>query len=376
MDTIPFPFIQTPRVILAHGASTRLADELALLGVRRPLLLSDAGLARLGVVATVQAHLPPARAGVLHAEVPENPTTDSVAIAAGIYHANGCDGVVALGGGSVIDTAKAVALLALHPGPLSHYLNQPGNITAAVAPLIAMPTTAGTGSEASHASGIHPTTTSRAQGLASPHLVPRVAICDPDLTLTLPPHLTAATGLDALSHCIESYLATPNQPLVDAIALDGIRRVVNWVELAVADGSSREARWHMMLAALQGGMAIPKGLGPVHAVAGTLGDQGLHHGLLVALAMPPVLRLTARHAPERMARLAEALGVPTGADVAEAIFALHARLELPANLRAAGYQPGDLDEIAQTISTSRFNTTAPWQPSAVECRAIVTEMLG
>jgi 4-hydroxybutyrate dehydrogenase len=243
-------------------------------------------------------------------------------------------------------------------------------------PLIAVPTTAGTGSEASRGAGIHPGEAARSLGLNGAALVPAVAICDPDLTVTLPPGLTAATGMDALSHCVEGFLATADNPLLDAVALDGVKRVMGWVERATADGADKEARWHMMLAALQGGMSIPKGLGPVHAIAITLGDQGLHHGLLVTLAMPHVLRLHARQVPERMRILAEAMEVASGYDVADAVAEMNLRLGLPADLRGAGYKIGDLDEMAADSLGSFFNRASPYVPTQAEYRDLLCAVLG
>ncbi len=375
------PFLHTPRVIFDHGAIRALPAELAQLGVTRPLVVTDQGLVRAGLLERLLAVFPSGDRPVLFDAIPENPTAAGVDAAFALYQSAGCDGVVALGGGSVLDSGKGVAVLAGHVdqewgGACIAYMGHPERITHRVAPLIAIPTTAGTGSEASHGSGIHPTETTRAIGLNSAWITPRVAICDPDLTQSLPRHLIAQTGMDALSHCIEGFLATQRNPLLDAVALDGIKRVHEWVERATEDPSDREARWQMMLAALAGGMAIPKGLGPIHAIAGTLGDQGLHHGLLVTLAMPPVLRLHTHHVPERMGLLAEAMGVGTGHEVADEIAALNHRLGLPATLGAAGYKTTDLDELAQSVSESRFNIFSPYRPTPAESKAILKDLIG
>lgn len=370
------PFLQVPRVIFDHGAVRQLPAELAILGVRRPLILTDQGLVRAGALDRLLAALPAGHGFPVFDHVPENPTVAGVHAAIALYRDAGCDGVVALGGGSVLDSGKGVSVLAGHPGPLNDYMGHPERITHACAPLIAIPTTAGTGSEASRGSGIHPDDHSRAIGLNSAFIVPSVAICDPDFTATLPPRLVAATGMDALSHCIEGFLATPLNPMLDVIALDGAKRVVDWIERAVADPADAEARWHMMLAALAGGMAIPKGLGPIHALAGTMGDQGLHHGLLVTLAMPGVLRLSAQHVPEKMRLLAEALNVPSAYDLAEEVAGLNHRLGLPAGLLAAGYKPVDVEEIAAAVAASRFNEFSPYQPTMQEARVLVADALG
>lgn len=369
------PMLQFPRVLFEFGAVKALPDESAAAGVRRPLLLTDPGLVASGVYETVRRALRQ-NAFAEFTAIPENPTIDGVELALAVYRGEGCDGVVAVGGGSVIDSAKAVALMATHPGVLGDYFGRPEKVTAAVAPLIAIPTTAGTGSEASRGAGIHPTPSARSRSVGSPYLVPKVAICDPDLTASLPPHLTAGTGMDALTHCIEGYLSTFVSPPADASALAGIRRVGTWVERAVHDGRNKEARWNMMMAALEGGISLSKGAGPGHAIANTLGDRGLHHGTLVTLAMPAVLRLLERHAPDKVGHVAQAMGARPGESAADAVAALSRRVGLPENVRALGYPPGDLDEMAADAAASFFNLRSPYRPTAADFKTMIGEILG
>jgi hypothetical protein len=268
-------------------------------------------------------------------------------------------------------------MLAGHPGPLVHYLGHPERITAKIAPLIAVPTTAGTGSEATRGAGIHPDATSRGASLGSAFLVPKVAICDPELTLTLPARLTAGTGMDALSHCVEAFLADTANPPADAIALDGATRVVDHIERAVAHGDDRDARWQMMMAALQGGLALScKGAGPAHAIANSLGDRGLHHGTMVTIVLPMVLRFLAPHAPEKMRRLAEAVHAPPGRSAAEMIAALNARVGLAPSLGALGYPRGDLAALGDDAAQSHFNLRAARRPTSADFRAMIAEALG
>jgi len=368
--------LQFPRVHLDFGAVKMLPIELAALGITRPLLLTDQGLLRCGMLARVRDTVRGKNDMVVFDEVPENPTIAGVDQAIALYRREGCDGIVALGGGSVIDTAKAVAVLAGHPGPITNYLGKPDSITEKVAPLIVLPTTAGTGSEASRGAGIHADAKSRATGLNSHYIVPRVAICDPDLTVSLPPRLTAGTGMDALSHCIEGFLTTSDNPLGKTLALDGVRHVVANIERAVKDGSDREARKGMMLAALEGGMAIHMGLGPVHAIANATGDQGLHHGMMVTIALPTVLRLHAKHVPEKLEVLAGALGAKPGQSSADVIEDLNARVGLPPTLRALGYKGGDLDDMAQDCAKSHFLGRSPYRPSAAEFKTMLATVLG
>ena len=295
------------------GALASVSDTMRDLGISKPLIVSDRGIAASGLLEKLKAQLRPEATYFL--DVPTNPTESAVKEALHAYRDGGCDGIVAFGGGSPIDLAKGVALLAAHSGDLEQYaaiLGGVARITAAVAPLIAIPTTAGTGSEVGRAALIT-LDDERKLGFISPYLIPRRAICDPELTLGLPPHLTAATGLDALSHCIETYLSPRINPPADAIAIDGFARLWNALPAAFADGSDIDARSEVMMGALQGGLTFQKGLGAVHALSHALGGLKalkLHHGTLNAILMPPVLRWNADAAARKIARLEAAIGLP------------------------------------------------------------------
>jgi alcohol dehydrogenase class IV len=367
---------QFPRVHLDFGAVRALAAELTACGITRPLLMTDQGLVNCGVLGRVTDTLAGKNDIVVFDQVPENPTVAGVNHAFEIYQRERCDGVVALGGGSVIDSAKAVAVLAGHPGPITDYMGKPDVITHKVAPLIVLPTTAGTGSEASRGAGIHPDGHSRASGLNSHYIVPRVAICDPELTLSLPARLTAGTGMDALSHCVEGFLTTADNPPAKALALDGVRHVVSFIERAVTDGNDREARKMLMVAALEGGMAIHMGLGPGHAIANATGDQGLHHGIMVTIAMPTVLRVMDKHVPDKTKILAEALGAKPGQSAGDVVEALNERVGLPATMRALGYKGGDFDDMAQDCAKSHFLGRSPYRPNAAEFKTMLTTIFG
>jgi 4-hydroxybutyrate dehydrogenase len=367
------PMLQLPRTQFGFGAIESLPEELAALGIERPLFVTDQGVVACGVFLAVR-RAATQFGGAAFDGIPENPTVDAVARIVEAYRADGCDGIVAIGGGSVIDAAKAAALLSTHPGALADYFGQGDKITSTVAPLIAIPTTAGTGSEASRGAGIHPNARSRASSIGSPYLVPKFAICDPDLTMTLPARLTAATGIDALTHCIEGYLSTFVSPPADAIALAGIRRIFANLPSAVAHGSDREARSQMMLAALEGGISLSKGAGPAHAIANTLGDRGMHHGMLVTLAMPMVLRMMENRAIAKMTPLREAMGAAPGETAADAFAALARRVGLPATARDVGYGPDDLDEMAQDAAGSFFNLRSPYRPTVSEYRTMIADL--
>jgi len=312
---------------------------------------------------------------------PPNPTEAAVRAALSLYREADCDGLVALGGGSSIDLAKAVALLASHPGPLAQYAMIEGGvarITAAVAPLVVVPTTAGTGSEVGRGALVT-LADGRKLGLVSPHLIPKVALCDPELTLGLPPLLTAATGMDALAHCLETFLSPRVNPPADAIALDGLGRGIGHIERAVADGGDREARWQMMMASMEGAMAFQKGLGAVHAMShpmGAIPDPVLHHGTLNAVVLPAVLRFNEGSVGAKYARLRAVMGLAENADLAAAVAGLNARLGLPAGLAEMGLPERLIPDLAEAATKDHCAETNPRDASAGDYEALFREAMG
>lgn len=363
------------KVLLDFGAIGALGAELAELGLKRPLLVTEPALAALGFVEKAEAALTGGQELSVFTDMPSQPTAAAAEAIAKAFTDNDCDAVVPMGGGIVIDSCKAAAILTGNPPPLRQYSGQPEKITGPVPPIIAIPTTAGTGSEVSRGAGIHPEKGQREFSAGGPMVLPRVAICDPELTLSLPRHITAGTGMDALGHCIEGFLSTTVNPVADAIALDGIGRVFSYIERAVEDGGDREARWNMMLAATQGGMAISKGLGCAHALSMTFSDTELHHGALVTISMPVVLRFLEGHVGDKMDRLAEAMGLPQGANAATAVADLNERVGLPNSIRELGYQRNDLDELAAFAAPNHFNRTSPRKPNEAEYKEILAELL-
>ncbi len=364
------------RVQFDFGALSLLADELKLLGVARPLMVTDPGVTAAGLAERAAAALGRAPAAI-YDRVPGNPDEAAVSDALALYRAAGCDGVIALGGGSAIDAAKAVALLATHQGRLADFGVLAGGAEkiGPVAPVLAVPTTAGTGAEVGRAASI-----TLAQGdkaaCVSPNLIPRAAICDPELTLSLPPLLTAATGVDALSHGIEAFLSTRVNPPAEAIALDCVARAGRWLERAVDDGGDREARWQMLMAALEGGMTFQKGLGAVHAASHPLGARGHHHGTLNAVLLPAVLRFNEGQCADKYARLRAALGLTAAADLGEWVAALTRRLGLPAGLAEMGVRRADLPDIAEAAARDHLSATNPRPATAADYAAILGEAMG
>ncbi|MFZ5520338.1 MAG: iron-containing alcohol dehydrogenase [Pseudomonadota bacterium] len=348
------------------GALALLPQECERIGIRRPLLVTDAGVRAAGLVERALATLPGWPVTVFDA-TPANPTEAAVRQAAAVWAEAGCDGLIALGGGSSIDLAKAVAIAATHPGPLKTYATIEGGsprITPAVAPLIAIPTTAGTGSEVARGA-IVIVDDGRKLGFHSWNLLPKAAICDPDLTLGLPAALTAATGMDAIAHCVETFLSAAFNPPADGIALDGLERAWAHIERATRDGSDREARRRMMSASMQGAMAFQKGLGCVHSLSHSLGgfNPRLHHGTLNAIFLPAVIDFNAEagsvRAERRLERMARVMNLPSAADVAPAIRDLTARLGLPTGLAASGITPADFARIVDGALADHCHGTNP-----------------
>ena len=358
------------RIQFDFGAVRLLPEELALLGIQRPLLVTDAGVRAAGLVERVLAAL--GSAPPVFEETPSNPTEAAAEAALELYRGENCNGMIALGGGSAIDLAKAVALLATHPGTLGDYGIRGGGSAriGKIAPVLAIPTTAGTGAEVGRAATLT-LKDGRKIACVSFNLIPKTAICDPEFTLSLPPRLTGATGMDALSHGIESYLSVWVNPPAAAIALDCVERAGRWVERAVTHGDDREARWQMLMAALEGGLTFQKSLGAVHAAGHPLGALGYHHGTLNAILLPPVLRFNAPAVPEKIERLKAALGLGSSEDLADWIEHLTRRIGLPTRLSELGLDASLIPELAAQASLEHLSETNPRPASAADYRRIL-----
>lgn len=360
-------------IYFGRGSAALVPELLARYGVAKPLVVTDATVVEFGLVRKIglSEH-------ELYAGTRTNPDEAALHACLARFWDAGCDGVVALGGGAALDLAKLVAMMTVHEPPLEQYaiLNGGSNrIKAPPPPLVAVPTTAGSGSEVGRAALIR-LASGRKLGFLSPMLLPRAAVCDPELTLSVPPQLTAATGMDAISHCVETFLSTRVNAVADAIALEGLGRGWRAIRRACADGADLEAREQMMHCALMGGLAFQKSLGAVHSLShplGALGDARLHHGTLNALFLAPVLRFNQDACGAKMDVLARAIGVSTGADVAPAFARLVDALGLPRQLRALGVPRDALAALAPQAVEDHCTATNPRALGEREARQLYEE---
>jgi alcohol dehydrogenase class IV len=356
------------------GRIKELADHCKALGIKRPLLITDPGLAGLpmikdAVAANNAAGVPTG----LFSEVQGNPVGKNVEDGVKVFKAGKHDGVIAFGGGSALDAAKAVALMVGQVRPIWDFEDIGDWWTrvdpAGIAPIIAVPTTSGTGSEVGRASVITDETNHVKKIIFHPKMLPAIVIDDPELTVGLPPHITAATGMDALSHCLEAYCAPGYHPLADGIALEGMRLVQENLPAAVKNGKDLVARANMMAAASMGATAFQKGLGGMHAISHPLGAlYNTHHGLTNAVVMPYVLEFNRVAIDERMIRLARFLGLanPSFKAVQDWILALRKEIKIPHTLKDIGVDDKRVDEVAKMAAADPSAGGNPIKVGAAE----------
>ena len=370
------------RPYFENGAIGKLPEVLKTYGIKNPLICTDPGLSSIGMTDKIRNLISNDFTSIYYEETPANPTENAVSEALELYKTNSCDGVIGFGGGSSIDLAKAVALMANHQGSLLNYsVNEGGygKITETV-PMIAIPTTSGTGSEVSIGSLIT-MNDGRKLIYASPHLMPKAAICDPELTLGLPPVLTAGAGMDALTHCIEAILSPINDPPAEAVGIDGIEKIIKEESLirAYKDGQDKEARWGMMMASTEGAMAFQKGLGAVHSMSHALGanqELRLHHGTLNAVLLPAVLRFNQDCVGNKYSRIARAMGQDESIDLANEIEKLNQTIGIPNNLKEMGVTEDLIPSLVAHAKEDPSNLTTPRLPSQEEWEELFLEALG
>ena len=359
------------------GAVKKIPTELRRAGISKPFIATDNGVCAAGLVEVAIEAIGSDVPISIFDETPGNPTESAVLKAFEQYKEDSCDGILAIGGGSSMDLGKAVALLAGSGGPLAQFDPLAGGAkrVQSVAPLIAMPTTAGTGSEVSVGFVII-MDDGRKLTFASPLFIPKAAICDPELTLGLPQMMTAATGMDAITHCIEAFLTPTVNPPADGVALDGLWRGWRNLPQAVKDGNNRDARWQMMMCSTEGAMSFIKGLGAVHAMshaAGRIERLNLHHGTLNAVFLPAVLRFNASECDEKFERLRQVIGLAQGADLAEAVAAMNADIGLPSGLQAMGLEEEDIPDLIAYAKKDLSALTNPRNATDEDYEAMIRE---
>ena len=346
-------------VRFGYGECAQLPAELRALGVARPLFVTDQGVLAAGVFAMATQALGAVDPARIFDATPPNPTEDAAEAGLALYRTQDCDGIVGVGGGAALDLAKAIAVLCADPAPLWEFCNrhaQPRPI-GLTPPVIALPTTAGSGAEVGRSAVVIFRNGIKA-GIGCPTIV-RTAICDPQLTLALPPYMTAASGMDALSHCVETFCSPTVNPPADAIAIDGLTRLYAHIERATKDGNDREARWNMMMGAVEGALCFQKGMGAVHSLSHALGALGHHHGTLNAIFLPHVLAYNADHLAAKLPIMRAAMRLPGDADLAAVFADLNRRLGLPPGLRALGMDAAGFSKLAQDALADNAHKTNP-----------------
>ncbi len=366
------------QMIFGPGAIDKLARACKGLGMSRPLLVTDPGLAGLPMVKNaIAANEAEGLPTGLFDAVKANPIGHNVEEGVKAYKDGGHDGVIAFGGGSALDCAKAIALMVGQSRPLFDFEDKGDNWKrvdpAGIAPVVAVPTTAGTGSEVGRASVIVDEASHIKKIIFHPKMLPATVISDPELTVGLPPHITAATGMDALAHCLEAYCAPGYHPMAEGIAVEGMRLVKDWLPTAVKDGKNLVARAHMLAAASMGATAFQKGLGAIHSLSHPVGAlYDTHHGLTNAVFMPYVLAHNRPAIEDKMVRLAAWLGLPKPSFTAvqDWVLALRQELKIPAKLEGLGVGDERIDEIAEMAAEDPTAPTNPIPLGAAEMRQI------
>jgi alcohol dehydrogenase class IV len=371
------------RIIFGRGAIKELPNELKRAGATRPLLVTDKGILQAGLLRFVAPLLE--QAGIkapIFTDFEANPTDRDALKGIEAYRAAGADSVLGVGGGASLDMAKAIALLVNHEPPIAQYDDAKGGeakITGVVPPIVQVPTTAGTGSEVGRSTVLVIDGTKVV--IFSPALMAKAAILDPELTVGLPPFLTAATGMDALTHNLEAYVAKGDHPLADAVAIDGLRRIAGNIKRAVQNGKDLEAREQMLLGSAFGAIAFQKGLGACHSVAHALTPvAGTHHGLANSLMLPVVMSFNRMAAEQRLADAAVALGadpkmsVPERAQLAaELVDNLRVACGLPRKLSQAGVRRDMIPLLVEKALADACHQSNPRPVSQVDFERLINE---
>jgi len=361
------------------GARRLVAEHLRQQGVKRPLIVTDKGLAALPILKDFGAGLS-GLAVQVYAGVYGNPTKQQVTDGVKAFKTHNADAVIGFGGGAALDVAKAVALMAVHEGDVLEYAWDHPNVRPITKPLphfIALPTTSGTGSEVGRSSVISHDETHVKKIIFNPVLLAKAVFADPELTLDLPAGVTAATGMDALTHNVESYLSPAYHPLCDGIALEGARIAAHALETAVASGKRLAARSDMMMASMMGAIAFQKDLGAVHSCAHALGTVvDMHHGLANGIMIDHVMRFNRDAAEKKMAELARVCGAGSTAEsFVEWLAALKSRIGIPAKLGGKGVTAKHIAQLVEIAVKDTCHQTNPKPVSAADFERIFTQAL-
>jgi len=385
---MPSYFSFPTRIVWGEGAISKLGEEIRLAGGVHVLLVTDRGVVDAGILDRIEPLLREAQLRHrVFSEVHSNPIESDVWAGVAAFKDHGADVIVAVGGGAAIDTARAIRLAVNHPPPLSRYDDATGgdvNVTEALCPMIAIPTTAGTGSEVSRSAVVLLDDTHRKTVLFSPRLMASCAIVDPVLTEGLPKKPTAWTGMDAFTHCLEAYVAIGDHPMADALAIEGIRLASRALPRAYRNGRDLSARADMMAAAMMGGIALTKGLGVAHAIAHAVGAVAdVHHGLVNAIVLPRVCRFNEMQAHPRFARVAEAMGVESAGrserELADAacgrIAQLCRDLDIPEKLSEVGVVPHMIPSIVEKAMADASHRKSPRPLEAEDCKRLLVDLI-
>ncbi|MBK8254524.1 MAG: iron-containing alcohol dehydrogenase [Polyangiaceae bacterium] len=353
------------RIVFGVGSVKQTGAEAKRVGASRALIVTDKGVVKAGLLAPIEASLRESGLTVsVFDDVLPNPVEKNVFDGVAAFNAANADLIVAVGGGSPLDVGKLVRLGIHHHRPLVEYDDATGGdvyITPNVPPMLAIPTTSGTGSEVGRSGVVTLEANHRKTVIFSPHLLANAAILDPEITKGLPPFLTAATGFDALTHCLEAYVSKGDHPMADGIALEGLRLTARYLERATADGADLEARGGMMKAAMMGAVAFQKGLGACHSLAHPLSSEhGMHHGLANALGLPAVVEFNGAAVADRLADVSRIFGgEPSAKGCADALRNLRARIGLPTGLGAASVPRDSLEKLADLAFQDACHTLNP-----------------
>jgi 4-hydroxybutyrate dehydrogenase len=369
------------RILFGAGSASLSGQEAKNLISERVLLVTDAGVVKAGLTSAIEASL--AAQGIqakIFSELSSNPTELEVEAGAAAYRSLGAQGVIAVGGGAAMDVAKLIVVRARVDRPFEELDDAKGGdrfIPRDLAPVIAIPTTAGTGSEVGRAAVLTLSSSGSKTVIFAPSMLPRVAILDPELTLSLPPNATAATGFDALTHCLEAYLAKGDHPMADGIALAGLELIARDLLRVVRDGRDLEARGGMLKAGMMGAAAFQKGLGACHSLSHPLSAElGLHHGLANALCLPAVVDFNEAVVPERVQRIGAIFGAPRRVGAcADALRQLRRSVGIPDGLAAVGVKPEQLPRLAALAAKDACHHQNPRPCSVADFQAMYAASL-